>query len=348
MQETYKVNENYDDTNIADYISYNQCLNNPIAVMKINMQNATNNITELFDAWGETNEMESLNEGFGILVAFAFKSDKFEVTTDHYHIKRKKDSTNCITIHSDAPYPFYNMIFTYYIDEMDWEEGTTITELNINIATNIAYCLNHNTVNDVNTNILKQGYYFVAKDNMVEVYSTCNNECGTDLTIQYDYDVFTGAPNIVNETSFTEINNESDNSMYVNYYSTDTGYVKAPLINPYTPKPAYTLVEYQYILDVLIGEMTAYLKFLYPIPLKDLDAVAYTKLGQIERDGKQIQVLYVTIDSDLSYFPIWLSGDGITVIPVYTNAYIQDLPADEVIENWGYYGENVLQITNYS
>ena len=433
MQETYQVEENYDDTNIVDYLSYNLCLNNPVSVMTINMQNSMNNITELFNAWGTTNERNpDTNQGFGIFIDFTFTSIKFDESFNHYHIIRKKDSTDCIIIH-DNYLPSSNVMeFTYYIDEMDWEEGTTITELNENIATNIAYCLNHNTIKDVNSNILKQGYYFIANDNMVKIYS-CNNDCCTDLTIQYARDIFNNQPVVANESSVTEINNESENSMYANYYSLDTGYQQIPLVIPSecsfitltvtsgswpseitweilnssgiviesgghgvsitlcleagdytfngfdsygdgwngatftiiddntgdilesgqvvgssgswpftipsTAASAYTLEEYQYILNILIDAITEELKLLYPEEFKDMVTVAYT----IIKDNK----LYLTHDENVVYFPIWLSGTGVTVKPVYTNAYIQNLSPGEVIENWGYYATNVLQITNY-
>ena len=232
MSETidYKVNQNNDD---IDYnIDYIECLNNPVATMTINMQNQYktppktnyNNMTELFNAHDTSNTREEDNEGFGITFYFDLSSIYFETVNYVYLIN--KDSANCVETHilKDGRLTS-NVEFDYYISNYDWiNENTTITELNNNIAKNIVYCLNNNDMpTDKNWNILNNNFYFIAKDNVVYIYS-CNNNC-IDLSINF----FTApAPLnqkvVVNKSFVVSITNIEENNMNVKYHTLLTGY----------------------------------------------------------------------------------------------------------------------------
>ena len=68
---TYEVDLNNDDLDLDKYNDFNQCLNNPVATIAINMQNVYGkNMTELFRAFDGANNFNDDYEGRGNIFYF--------------------------------------------------------------------------------------------------------------------------------------------------------------------------------------------------------------------------------------------------------------------------------------
>ena len=204
MKETYyKVKMNYDDFSKESSKSQ-QCLNNPVATITVNTENKYGkNITELFTAFGQANNFNDNYQGRGNIFYFDFHSQKFAKNIDYSYsvdrsqkeyVKKMKFLTNRKTS---------NVEFNYVISDKDWiDENTTLTELNNNIAKNIAYCLSNSNIQDTNWHVLRQNYYYIAKKNVVYIYA-CDNTCN-DLSVQFpDLSQFS----IINKSFVVDITN---------------------------------------------------------------------------------------------------------------------------------------------
>ena len=225
MKETsYKVNMNYDDFSKESSKS-SQCLNNPVATITINMENKYGkNITELFSAFGQANDFnqeKERSEGRGNIFYFDFHSQKFAKNFGYsYVLDRSK--TECVQAATKGSYTTSNVEIDYIISDMDWKgENTTITELNNNIAKNIVYCLSHSNIKDLNWNILRQNYYYIAKENVVYIYA-CDNTCN-DLSVQLYTNPNTGQISIINKSFVVNITNPTQNNMNVKFFSIASG-----------------------------------------------------------------------------------------------------------------------------
>ena len=230
-----------------------------------------------------------------------------------------------------------NVEFDYVISDMDWtDENTTITELNNNIAKNIAYCLNHSNIQDTNWYVLRQNYYYIAHDNVVYIYACDNTR--EDLTVQYFRFENTGNLGIITKSFVVDITNPIQNNMNVKYNTFFTGTQEIPLHfpPPIGPLSSYTIEQYKQILDGVIAVMTQQFKQLIP-ELENLDQVAYTTIY----NGK----LYASIDSGIVN-PIWLEGNGVEITPLYTNTNLS-LTDQEIVDTWGSSSMNVLTLKNY-
>ena len=293
-------------------------------------------MTELFNAFGQANNFDDDYEGRGNIFVFDFHSQKFAKNYDYAYIldRSKTEFVQTEKINRKTS----NVEFDYVISDMDWtDENTTITELNNNIAKNIAYCLNHSNIQDTNWYVLRQNYYYIARDNVVYIYA-CDNKC-EDLTVQYFRDENTGNLRIINKSFVVDITNLTQNNMNVKYNTILTGTQEIPLHFPPSiapPLPSYTIEQYQQILEGVITIMTKQFKALSP-ELKDLDRIAYTTIY----NGK----LYVSIDSNIVN-PVWLEGNGVQITPLYTNTDLS-LTDQEIDENWDKFGRNVLTLKNY-
>ena len=226
----YKVNLNNDD--VDSNIDYIKCLNNPVATVTIDMQNKYGkNITELFRAFGKTNDYKYIDgryEGYGVSFYFDFTSVNFENVGYYYRVDRS--NANCIeTINMEDGNIVSNVEIDYVISDMDWkDENTTITELNNNIAENLVYCLSNNNIRDTNFSVLRQNYYFIAKNNVVYVYA-CDNKC-SDLSVTY-FRYPDGTMELTKESFVLDITNPNQNNMNVKY-STFSGIQEIPLVLP--------------------------------------------------------------------------------------------------------------------
>jgi hypothetical protein len=332
----YKVGLDNDDLDLDRYIDFNQCLNNPVATITINMENVYGkNMTELFRAFGQANNLDDDYEGRGSIFVFDFHSQNFEKNIDYVYIL-DRSKTECVQTKKIVR-TTSNVEFDYVISDMDWtDENTTITELNNNIAKNMAYCLNHSNIQDTNWYVLRQNYYYIAHNNVVYIYA-CDNTC-EDLTVQYFRFENTGNLAIINKSFVVDITNPTQNNMNVKYNTLLTGTQVIPLHfpAPIGPLPSYTIEQYKLILDGVIDVMTQQFKQLIP-ELKDLEKIAYTTIY----NGK----LYASLDSNIVN-PIWLEGNGVKITPLYTNADLS-LTDDQIVDNWYNFGLNVLTLKNY-
>lgn len=332
----YKVGLDNDDLDLDRYIDFNQCLNNPVATITINMENVYGkNMTELFRAFGQANNLDDDYEGRGNKFYFDFHSQNFEKNIDYVYIL-DRSKTECVQTKKIVR-TTSNVEFDYVISDMDWtDENTTITELNNNIAKNMAYCLNHSNIQDTNWYVLRQNYYYIAHNNVVYIYA-CDNTC-EDLTVQYFRFENTGNLAIINKSFVVDITNPTQNNMNVKYNTLLTGTQVIPLHfpAPIGPLPSYTIEQYKLILDGVIDVMTQQFKQLIP-ELKDLEKIAYTTIY----NGK----LYASLDSNIGN-PIWLEGNGVKITPLYTNADLS-LTDDQIVDNWYNFGLNVLTLKNY-
>ena len=346
----YKVDLNNDDLDLVEYIDFNQCLNNPVATMTFDMQNKYGkNITELFRAFGKSNDFDANYEGFGVAFFFNFLSTYFKNNKESSYYTIDRTKTKCIKRLDDGS-SLPEIEFRYMITDMDWKDTTTtITELNNNIAKNIAYCFNHiDATSDTNLCFLKNNFYYIATDNTVSIYR-CNNTCCNDLRITYSPTFFNADPAnpdfssddifIVNQSFVVDITNSGENNMTVVYYSKVTGIQEIPIHFPPPggPLSAYTIEQYKLILDGIIVIMTEQFKQLFPDFFKDLKAIAYT----IIKDNK----LYVSIVNGLAN-PLWLEGNGVSITPVYTNTNLS-LTNEEIQVQWNFFPMNILTIKNY-
>lgn len=338
----YRVRLNNDDLDLDKYIDFNQCLNNPVATLTINMENVYGkNMTELFRAFGQANNFDDDYEGRGNIFYFDFHSQNFEKNIDYVYIL-DRSKTECVqTTKIKGNRKTSNVEFDYVISDKDWvDENTTLTELNNNIAKNIAYCLSHSNIQDTNWYVLRQNYYYIAHDNVVYIYA-CDNTC-EDLTVQYFRFENTGNLGIINKSFVVDITNPTQNNMNVKYYTLETGTQEIPLHFPPPPVgpgplPSYTIEQYKLILDGVIAAATQQFKQLFPEKLQDLEQLAYTTIY----NGK----LYVSIDSSITN-PIWLEGNGVEITPMYTNTNLS-LTDQEIVDNWDKFGMNVLTLKNY-
>ena len=332
---TYEVDLNNDDLDLDKYIDFNQCLNNPVATITINMQNVYGkNMTELFRAFGGANKFNDDYEGRGNKFYFDFYSQNFEKNIDYVYILDRR-KTECVQTKKLDTRKTSNVEFDYIISDMDWtDENTTITELNNNIAKNIVHCLSNSNIQDANWNVLRQNYYYIAHNNVVYIYA-CDNTC-EDLSVQYFRFENTGNLGIVSKSFVVDITDPIQNNMNVKYNTLLTGRTEEIPLPPIGPLSSYTIEQYKDILDGVIDVMTKQFKLLIP-ELKDLEKLAYTTIY----NGK----LYVSIDSSISN-PIWLEGNGVKITPLYTNTNLS-LPDNEIVAAWGIFGLNVLTIKNY-
>jgi len=411
----YKVRLNNDDLDLD--IDFNQCLNNPVATITINMENVYGkNMTELFRAFKQANNFNDDYQGRGNIFIFDFHSQNFEKNIDYVYIL-DRSKTDCIQT-KKIDRKTSNVEFDYVISDKDWvNENTTITELNNNIAKNIAYCLSHSNIQDTNWYVLRQNYYYIAHNNVIYIYA-CDNTC-EDLTVQYFIHPDNGLLSIINKSFVVDITNPTQNNMNVKYNTILTGTQEIPLVLPvnitvteggfpseiswsvlqngieiisggpnesvdpflfpgdyvfqardsygdgwngaiYTIRkyddvvlatgtlkdgsvgdfpftvPAYNIIDYKVALDGVIDVMTQQFKKLIP-ELKDIDQIAYTTIY----NGK----LYVSLDSNIVN-PIWLEGNGVEITPLYTNTDLS-LTDDQIVDNWGSFGLNVLTLKNY-
>lgn len=333
----YRVRLNNDDLDLD--IDFNQCLNNPVATITINMENVYGkNMTELFSAFKQANNFNDDYQGRGNIFYFDFHSQKFEKNIDYVYVL-DRSKTECIQTKKIIDNrKTSNVEFDYVISDKDWiDENTTITELNNNIAKNIAYCLSHSNIQDTNWHVLRQNYYYIASNNVVYIYA-CDNTC-EDLTVQYFIHPDDGLLGIINKSFVVDITNPTQNNMNVKYYTLETGTQEIPLHfpPPIGPLPSYTIEQYKLILDGVIAVATQQFKQLFPEKLQDLEQLAYTTIY----NGK----LYVSIDSSITN-PIWLEGNGVEITPMYTNTNLS-LTDQEIVDNWGKFGMNVLTLKNY-
>ena len=230
MDESYIIRKNYNEVADITNTLFERCLNKPIASMTINMENKYGkNITELFRAFGGT----TINNE-GVWFYFYFYSESFEKNIEYTYILNRSKS-KCVEINSINRKTSYVEI-DYAISNMDWkDENTTITELNNNIATNMAYCLNNSDIQDTNWHVLRQNYYYIAKKNVVYIYA-CNNNC-SDLTIQY-YRWSSESPgsvprlSIVNNAFVVDITNSVQNNMNIMFNTDLQGTNLIPLVIP--------------------------------------------------------------------------------------------------------------------
>lgn len=416
----YRVGLNNDNLDLDKYIDFNQCLNNPVATITINMENVYGkNMTELFRAFKQANNFNDDYQGRGNIFYFDFHSQKFEKNIDYVYVL-DRSKTDCIqTKKIISNRKTSNVEFDYVISNKDWvNENTTITELNNNIAKNIAYCLSHSNIQDTNWHVLRQNYYYIASNNVVYIYA-CDNTC-EDLTVQYFIHPDDGLLDIINKSFVVDITNPTQNNMNVKYNTILTGTQEIPLVLPvnitvtegdypseiswsvlqngieiisggpnesvnqplppgdyvfqardsfgdgwngatYTIRkydgvvlatgtlengsvgdfpftvPAYNIIDYKVALDGVIAKMTQQFKQLFPEKFVNLDQIAYTTIY----NGK----LYVSIDYNISN-PVWLEGNGVEITPLYTNTNLS-LTDQEIIDNWGSFGLNVLTLKNY-
>ena len=330
----YEVCLNNDDLDFDKYIDFNQCLNNPVATVTIDMQNKYGkNITELYRAFGKVSDYKYIDgsyEGYGVSFYFDFADVNFENVGYYYRVDRSK--TNCIeTIINEDGIIVSKVEIDYVISDMDWkDENTTITELNNNIAENLAYCLNNNNIRDTNFSILKQNYYFIAKNNVVYVYA-CDNKC-SDLSVKY-FRYPDGTMELTKESFVIEITNPNQNNMNVNITHLGLGTQEISLGNP----AAYNITYYKVALDSVIDSMTQQFKQLFPEKFKNLEKVAYTTIY----NGK----IYVSTDDSIAN-PLWLEGNGVEVTPLYSNLDLS-LTDQEIVETWSGAPINILTIKNY-
>ena len=330
----YEVCLNNDDLDFDKYIDFNQCLNNPVATVTIDMQNKYGkNITELFRAFGKTNDYKYIDgsyEGYGVTFYFDFTSVNFENVGYYYRVDRSK--TNCIeTINMEDGNIVSNVEIDYVISDMDWkDENTTITELNNNIAENLAYCLNNNNIRDTNFSVLRQNYYFIAKNNVLYVYA-CDNKC-IDLSVTY-FRYPTGRIGITNQSFVVDITNPNQNNMSVKYSTLTSGIKEISLGNP----AAYNITYYKVALDRVIDSMTQQFKQLLPEVYKNLEKVAYTTIS----NGK----IYISTDNTIVN-RFWLGGNGVEVTPLYSNLDLS-LTDQEIVETWSNATINILTLKNY-
>jgi len=333
----YRVDLNNDNLDLDKYIDFNQCLNNPVATLTINMENVYGkNMTELFRAFGQANNFDDNYEGRGNIFYFDFHSQNFKKNIDYVYVL-DRSKTECVQTTKIIDRKTSNVEFDYVISDMDWtDENTTITELNNNIAKNIAYCLNHSNIQDTNWYVLRQNYYYIAHDNVVYIYA-CDNTC-EDLTVQYYRFENTGNLGIITKSFVVDITNPIQNNMNVKYNTFFTGTQEIPLHfpPPIGPLSSYTIEQYKQILDGVIAVMTQQFKQLIP-ELENLDQVAYTTIY----NGK----LYASIDSRIVN-PIWLEGNGVEITPLYTNTNLS-LTDQEIVDTWGSSSMNVLTLKNY-
>ena len=334
----YRVDLNNDNLDLDKYIDFNQCLNNPVATLTINMENVYGkNMTELFRAFGQANNFDDDYEGRGNIFYFDFHSQNFKKNIDYVYVL-DRSKTECVQTKKIIDNrKTSNVEFDYVISDMDWtDENTTITELNNNIAKNIAYCLNHSNIQDTNWYVLRQNYYYIAHDNVVYIYA-CDNTC-EDLTVQYFRFENTGNLGIITKSFVVDITNPIQNNMNVKYNTFFTGTQEIPLHfpPPIGPLSSYTIEQYKQILDGVIAVMTQQFKQLIP-ELENLDQVAYTTIYH----GK----LYASIDSGIVN-PIWLEGNGVEITPLYTNTNLS-LTDQEIVDTWGSSSMNVLTLKNY-
>ena len=337
---TYEVDLNNDDLDLDKYNDFNQCLNNPVATITINMGNGYGkNMTELFRAFDEANNFNDDYERRGNIFYFDFYSQNFEKNIDYvYMLDRSK--TECVQTKKLDTQKTSNVEFDYVISDKDWvDENTTLTELNNNIAKNIVYCLSNSNIQDANWHVLRQNYYYIAHNNVVYIYA-CDNTC-EDLSVHHFINPVVGGIDIINKSFVVDITNSDENNMNVKY-NTNTTSFKTEEIHLHFPPPigplsSYTIEQYKDILDVVIDEMTQHFKELFPEQLKRLYRIAYTKIY----NGK----LYVSIDYNISN-AVWLEGNGVEIAPLYTNTNLS-LPDNEIVAAWEIFGLNVLTIKNY-
>lgn len=336
----YRVGLNNDNLDLDKYIDFNQCLNNPVATITINMENVYGkNMTELFRAFRKANELSDNYEGRGNIFYFDFHSEKFEKNIEYLYVL---DRSKTEYIQTDKRFgKTSNVEFAYIISDMDWKnENTTITELNNNIAENMAYCLNNSNIQDTNWYVLRQNYYYIAHNNVVYIYA-CDNTC-EDLSVQYYRSPTINMFNVINKSFVVDITNPIQNNMNVKYYTLDTGTREIPLHFPPPPfgpgpLPSYTIEQYKRILDGVIDVMTQLFKQEFPEELARLERIAYTTIY----NGK----LYVSLDYAIVN-PVWLEGNGVEITPLYTNTDLS-LTDDQIVYNWGDFGLNVLTLKNY-
>jgi hypothetical protein len=345
MKETsYKVNMNYDDFSEESSQSSqsSQCLNNPVATITINMENKYGkNMTELFNAFGQANNFNDEYRGRGNIFYFNFSSQKFAKNYNYSYVLDRSQQECVEKSKITSGRTTSNMEFDYVISDMDWKgKNTTITELNNNIAKNIAHCLSHSNIKDLNWNVLRQNYYYIAHNNVVHIYE-CDNTC-QDLNVNYL--ILPGLSGdielIISKSFVVDITNPTQNNMNVKY-DTDFGGTQAIPLHfppPLGPLPSYTIGQYQQILEGVITIMTQQFKVLLPEQLKDLDRIAYTTIY----NGK----LYVSIDYNIMANPLWLEGNGVEITSMYTNTDVS-LTDQEIVENWYNFGRNVLTLKNY-
>lgn len=228
----YRVDLNNDNLDLDKYIDFNQCLNNPVATLTINMENVYGkNMTELFRAFGQANNFDDDYEGRGSIFIFDFHSQNFKKNIDYVYIL-DRSKTECVQTKKIIDRKTSNVEFDYVISDMDWtDENTTITELNNNIAKNIAYCLNHSNIQDTNWYVLRQNYYYIAHDNVVYIYACDDNTC-EDLTVQYFRFENTGNLGIITKSFVLDITNPIQNNMNVKYNTFFTGTQEIPLVLP--------------------------------------------------------------------------------------------------------------------
>ena len=332
MKETsYKVKMNYDDFSKESSKSP-QCLNNPVATITVNMENKYGkNITELFTAFGQANNFNDNYEGRGNIFYFDFHSQKFAKNSDcTYTVDRSQKE--CVKTFKLLSRKTSNVEIAYVISDKDWKgKNTTITQLNNNIAKNIAYCLSNSNIQDTNWHVLRQNYYYIAKKNVVYIYA-CDNTCN-DLSVQFpDLSQFS----ITNQSFVVDITNPTQNNINVKYNTVLTGTQAIPLHfpPPIGPLPSYTIDQYQLILEGVIAEMTEQYKIIIPT----LDRVAYTTIYE----GK----LYITNNYLISSNPVWLEGNGVEITPMYTNTDLS-LTDQKIVDNWRKFGMNILTLKNY-
>ena len=336
----YRVDLNNDNLDLDKYIDFNQCLNNPVATITIDMENVYGkNMTELFRAFGKANNFDDKYAGRGNVFYFDFHSQNFEKNIEYlYGLDRSR--TECVKTFK-LPRKTSNVEISYVISDMDWkDDNTTITELNNNIAKNIAYCLSHSNIQDTNWYVLRQNYYYTAHDNVVYIYA-CDNTC-EDLTVQYHIvQEVNNDIGIISKSFVVDIINPTQNNMNVKYNTNFTGTQEIPLHFPPPPfgpgpLPSYTIEQYKLILDGVIDVMTQLFKQEFP-ELKDLEKLAYTTIY----NGK----LYTSFDYSTAN-PVWLEGNGVEITPLYTNTDLS-LTDDQIVNNWGSFGLNVLTLKNY-
>ena len=334
---TYEVDLNNDDLDLDKYNDFNQCLNNPVATITINMQNVYGkNMTELFRAFDGANNFNDDYERRGNIFYFDFYSQNFEKNIDYVYIL-DRSKTECVqTTKIIGTQKTSNVEFDYVISKKDWvDENTTITELNDNIAKNIVYCLSNSNIQDANWHVLRQNYYYIAHKNVVYIYA-CDNTC-EDLSVHHF--INPGGIGIINKSFVVDITNSDENNMNVKYNTTlfETEVIPLHFPPPFGPLNSYTIEQYQQILEGVITIMTQQFKELFPEQLKRLDRIAYTNIY----NGK----LYVSIDYNISN-AVWLEGNGVEITPLYTNTNLS-LPDEEIIAFWRIFELNVLTIKNY-
>ena len=228
---TYEVDLNNDDLDLDKYNDFNQCLNNPVATITINMANVYGkNMTELFRAFDGANNFDTNYEGRGNKFYFDFYSQNFEKNIDYVYILDRR-KTECVQTKKLDTRKTSNVEFDYIISDMDWtDENTTITELNNNIAKNIVHCLSNSNIQDANWNVLRQNYYYIAHNNVVYIYA-CDNTC-EDLSVQYFRFENTGNLGIITQSFVVDITDPIQNNMNVKYNTLLTGTQEIPLVLP--------------------------------------------------------------------------------------------------------------------